>query len=329
MYFKSTCRFCQQTGHYEGYYRLVESYRNLENRVCHRTLINIGFLPEATPEQLNKIQGYLNLWHEQKQNIFGDDFLGETDVFVRDKTEEYWNRLVKEKRNDCKLVVLALVVNVEGFIKYFTILEGNIADSKTLSMMIDKLICHTVTEKAVVVIDAGIATEENLAIIRSKGYHYVCVSRSKIKDYEAVKGKSGVLKKTRSNQQIELQAVRTERNTDYYLRVKSPMKAVKETGMKNAFEERFEQELEKISQSLTKKNGTKQTDKVYRRIGRAQQKYPSVSGYYDIETVEDTNTNTITKISWSRNALKNTEKEQQLGVYFIRTDLQMNEEGVL
>ena len=126
----------------------------------------------------------------------------------------------KEKRNDCKLVVLALVVNMEGFVKYFTILEGNIADSKTLSSMIDKLRCHTVTDKAVVVIDAGIATEENLATISSKGYHYVCVSRSKIKDYEAVKGKSGVLKKTRSNQQIELQAVRTERNTDYYLRVK-------------------------------------------------------------------------------------------------------------
>ena len=107
------------------------------------------------------------------------------------------------------------------------------------------------------------------------------------------------------------------------------MKAVKETGMKNAFEERFEQELEKISQSLTKKNGTKQTDKVYRRIGRTQQKYPSVSGYYDIETVEDANTNTITKITWSRNALKNAEKEQQLGVYFIRTDLQMDNESVL
>ena len=39
----------------------------------------------------------------------------------------------KEKRSDAKLVVLALVVNIEGFIKYSSILEGNIADCNTLS----------------------------------------------------------------------------------------------------------------------------------------------------------------------------------------------------
>nr|WP_027470434.1 hypothetical protein [Saccharicrinis fermentans] len=38
----------------------------------------------------------------------------------------------KEKRSDAKLVVLALVINVEGFIKYSSILEGNMADSKHL-----------------------------------------------------------------------------------------------------------------------------------------------------------------------------------------------------
>lgn len=68
----------------------------------------------------------------------------------------------KEKRNDCKLEVLALVVNVEGFVKYSAILEGNIADNKTLLVMIDKLCIHTITGKPVVVIDADIATEENM-----------------------------------------------------------------------------------------------------------------------------------------------------------------------
>ena len=68
----------------------------------------------------------------------------------------------KEKRKDAKLVVLAMVVNVEGFIKYTAIHEGNIADCNTLSAMIDKLSTHTCSHKAVVVMDAGIATEENL-----------------------------------------------------------------------------------------------------------------------------------------------------------------------
>ena len=45
----------------------------------------------------------------------------------------------KEKRSDAKLVVLGLVINPEGFIKYSSILEGNMADSKTLEGMIGKL----------------------------------------------------------------------------------------------------------------------------------------------------------------------------------------------
>src|SRR5699024_6424676 len=91
----------------------------------------------------------------------------------------------KEKRSDAKLVVLALVINTEGFIKYSSILEGNIADSKTLAKKIDKLKVHTCRQEAVIVLDAGIATKENLKLITEKGYHYLCVSRSKLKDYSA------------------------------------------------------------------------------------------------------------------------------------------------
>lgn len=67
----------------------------------------------------------------------------------------------KEKRNDAKLVVLAVVVNVEGFIKYSSIYEGNMADCKTLSATIDSLRSATssASPKAVIVMDAGIATE--------------------------------------------------------------------------------------------------------------------------------------------------------------------------
>ena len=75
---------------------------------------------------------------------------------------------------DAKLVVLALVVNMEGFIKYSSVHEGNIGDCDTLSKMIDKLSSHTLKEKkAVIVLDAGIATEDNLKLIEAKGYKYL------------------------------------------------------------------------------------------------------------------------------------------------------------
>ena len=92
--------------------------------------------------------------------------------------------------NDAKLVVLAMVVNIEGFITYTDIHEGNMADCKTLSMMIGKLSTHTCNHNAVIVLDAGIATEENLALIQREGYHYVCVSRAKLKDYSIPNRKS-------------------------------------------------------------------------------------------------------------------------------------------
>jgi hypothetical protein len=91
----------------------------------------------------------------------------------------------KEKRNDAKVVVLALVVNVEGFVKYSHIYRGNIADCKTLEEILQGLSQSTSTtnRNPVVVIDAGIATDENLRMLKSKQYQYVCVSRSRLRNY--------------------------------------------------------------------------------------------------------------------------------------------------
>ena len=90
----------------------------------------------------------------------------------------------KEKRNDAKLIVLAMVINIEGFIKYSAIHEGNYADTSDMSKLLEQLSKTTITAtQPIVVMDAGIATENNLAILLEKGYKYVVVCRKKIKDY--------------------------------------------------------------------------------------------------------------------------------------------------
>ena len=190
----------------------------------------------------------------------------------------------KEKRSDAKLVVLALVVNSEGFIKYSSILEGNIADSRTLEGMIDKLRVKTSVsaKKALIVIDAGIATDANLAMIKEKGYDYLCVSRSSLKNYKIEAGMPNVTVTDNKNQKINLCRVKSARNTDYYLKVESGSKKLKERSMNEQFRTRFEAGLQKIADSLTKKGGVKQEDKVHERISRIKQKYPSIGRYYDI-----------------------------------------------
>lgn len=235
----------------------------------------------------------------------------------------------KEKRNDAKLVTLAMVVNVEGFIKYTAIHEGNIADCNTLSTMIDKLAGHTCSHKAVVVLDAGIATEENLALIEKKGYSYLCVSRTKLKNYSTVKDKLTVLLETKSKQLVRLKAIQTDSNTDYYLEVKSEAKAAKETGMKNQFEKRFEEQLQKIHKALHGKGGIKKADKVYERIGRAKEKYAGTQQYYNIEVRVDEKTKLATGIHWQKDDQKYAQKQEGLGIYFLRTNLTIKDEVVI
>jgi len=78
----------------------------------------------------------------------------------------------KEKRSDAKIVALALVVNMEGFVKYSQIYRGNIADCKTLGDTVEALahMSSSSEKKPIAVIDAGIATGENLQLLKSMGY---------------------------------------------------------------------------------------------------------------------------------------------------------------
>lgn len=233
----------------------------------------------------------------------------------------------KEKRGDCKLVVLAMVVNVEGFIKYSNIFEGNMSDSGSLPKIIDALRMQTSTEKrAIVVLDAGIATEKNLEILKGKGYDYVCVSRSKIKNYSI--DPQGEIRHLimKNNQFVTLQKIKTAQTTDYVLKVKSTGKAAKERSMKNKFEERFISEIGKVRVSLAKKYGTKKADKVNQRIGRAIEKYPSAAKFYEIEVITE---NGLATDVISRKKSSSVVDDQELGSYFIKTNLDTQSEKSL
>jgi len=487
MYFKFSLRYNKDKQQSDAYYRLVESYRNAEGRVCHRTILNIGFIDDDyNTEQLNQTARILTDRYEQKQPLFEP-----TDTAVIELAEILWKRIIKdkrldltlhsptsrqidadtmrhsnvreigsewichqtledlgigkvlaeagfteeqiqlaatqivsravypaselktaswikensaigeltgydyekitkdklyesalrlyavkdqleqhlshttnelfdisdkivlydltntyfegqysrselakygrskEKRNDAKLVVLALVVNIYGFIKYSAIHEGNMADSENLSLMIDKLSRCTNAQNPVVVMDAGIATEENLEMIRAKGYHYLCVSRTRLKDYQAISGRLTVLLETKSKRNVRLKAVRDNKNTDYYLEVLSEDKYETANSIRIQFEQRFELELQKIAQSVEHKGGTKKAAKVHQRIGRARERYPSVQYYYDIDVTLSQDNHTVTSVIWSKNEQEYAKKEASLGLYFLRTSLLIKDEVMI
>ena len=106
--------------------------------------------------------------------------------------------------------------------------------------MIEKLSKRTCSTNAVVVLDAGIATDDNLKLITEKGYKYLGVSRTPLKEYQTMPVKLAVLLDTKSKKTIGLKQVATDKNTDYYLEVKNTDKTLKEAGMKNQLENGFE-----------------------------------------------------------------------------------------
>jgi len=225
----------------------------------------------------------------------------------------------KEKRKDAKLVSLAMLTDGGGFIRRSKIYKGNVSEPSTMEMVISELETAIPKEtglfdsKPVVVMDAGIATEENLKSLREKKFDYICVSRSSLQDYSLAEDHKKMVLDNR-NHPIELGLVEAsgKDDGDLYLYVKSQQKQHKERSMNSKLSKRFVAGLENIKSSLSKKRGTKEEGAVNQRIGRLKQKYPSVSKLYKIELKVDDSKMVVDII------YEQTKSASEEGVYFIR-----------
>ena len=227
-------------------------------------------------------------------------------------------------KSDARLIVLAVVVNTEGFLKYSQIFEGNIADSKTLEQIIAELSARTSStgRQPVVVLDAGIATEANLILLKENKFDYMCVSRSGLNKYTVDTQSKPVKTCDKKQQELTLQKVTAEGSNDTWLRVHSAAKAVKEAGMNSRFSERFEQGLSQIKESLGKKGGVKKQEKVWERIGSLKARYQSIHSHYQIDT-QANDKGTVTSITWKQKPVEN-----KAGYYLLPTTLDQKDEQV-
>ncbi|MDR2087619.1 MAG: hypothetical protein LBP72_10700, partial [Dysgonamonadaceae bacterium] len=93
MYFRTSIRPNPATGKIDSYYQLVESYRNETDRVCHRTLLNVGFLSGSiNAEELNQVRRIIC---KRYQDIKGGDELFDiqenNSQKVVDLADKLWN----------------------------------------------------------------------------------------------------------------------------------------------------------------------------------------------------------------------------------------------
>lgn len=223
----------------------------------------------------------------------------------------------KQKRNDRRLIGLALSIDQLGFVRGSRFYDGNVSEPGTFIDLINDLSEQLSSngDKPLIVMDAGIATEENLNLIRSEkhNYDYLCVSRNKPKEYEKLTDKATTIRDNRGNK-IELTKVDVEGKQDYFLHIKSEQKQKKESSMDKKMSERFIKQLEEIRDKLSKKRTIKKITKIHEKIGGIKAKLARVGYLYEITYIEDKEQGIVTDIQWQR--IKS--KERPKGEYFLR-----------
>lgn len=223
----------------------------------------------------------------------------------------------KEKRSDCPLVTMALVMNEHGFLHRTSILPGNASEPKTLEEMIANLNVHQSLFKPTIILDAGIATKDNLEWLRKQGYTYVVSARQ---EAPSVDLEGDLVSVGDRNNFVKAALIKSEDNSEEkWLYCESEAKAAVASEMKESFRKRFEDDLKKMATALSKPKGRKKFTKVVERIGRLKEKHKKISGCYEVHAVASADGATATAIEWKVHDEKMSDK--LTGSYFLRTNL--------
>ena len=158
----------------------------------------------------------------------------------------------KEKRDDCKIVVLAAVVNTEGLLVRTMIYEGNRHDSTTVEEVVGTLAKTTTQEaKRIVVMDAGFYSKSNVNWLKANGFDYITVLPSGDSKFEPTS--SEIIDHTdNKGQQIRLQMGQVDMDGESVkaLMVDSDAKGAKERSMYEQACKRYEEGLEAIKKGI-------------------------------------------------------------------------------
>lgn len=222
----------------------------------------------------------------------------------------------KQKQSGSKLIGLAISIDSMGFVKHNKFYKGNVSEPGTFKNMLSDVSSSLDTgkEKPVVVMDAGISSEENLQLIRETfNYDYVCVSRTVPKEYIKLTQNAKSITDNRDNE-IQLTKVTVEGKDDNFLHVKSSQKEKKEISIDNKLSKRLEAQLQDIKEKLPKARTLKKAEKVHEKVGKIKAQLSKVGWLYDITYVEDKEKGIVTDINWKRKK----EKEKPKGQYFLR-----------
>ena len=223
----------------------------------------------------------------------------------------------KEKRSDCPLVTMGLVMNEHGFLNRTSILPGNASEPKTLESMIESLNVQQSLFKPTIILDAGIATKDNLAWLRDKGYTYVVSARQ---DAPSLELEGDMVSVGDRSNCVKAALIKSEDTSEEkWLYCESEAKAAVATEMKQSFRTRFEEALKQLADGLTRPKAHKKFTKVVERVGRLKEKHKNISGCYEVTVTPSEDGINAASVTWKVIDAKMSDK--LTGSYFLRTNL--------
>ena len=232
----------------------------------------------------------------------------------------------RDKRPDCKQVVLALVVNRDGFPLLHEVFEGNTQDRGTLAKILDLIDQRVGLQPGqTVVVDRGMAYPENLEQLRShpKQLHYIVATRQSerdqwLEDFEAAEDFEEVLRKPSPRNPFQkkstIRVKAKEADGELYALCISSERIEKDRAIRQNQEQRMEADLERLGRRIVE-GRLKQPVKIGEAIGRIKERYPRVARYYEILFNKQQGTLRV-----SVHAEKHKKAEGLDGSYLLRSD---------
>src|SRR5437899_1076474 len=257
---------------------------------------------------------------------YGELFRAEFDVLLYDLTSSYVEGAAekdpmmrrgysRDHRPDCKQVIIALIVNGEGFPLSYETFDGNRADVTTVEAVLRMVERKYGRARRVWVFDRGVVSEENLEALRRRGGQYlVGTPRSKLKQFERQPLEGG-WEQVRPD--VEVKLVPTPQGEETYILCRSTARQAKEQAIHSRFSTRMERALTAL-QKRVGEGQLKDRNKIERRLGKIQARHPQVADLYEVGVTEKDG---APALQWQALEGRQTWQRAREGAYLLRTNL--------
>jgi transposase len=230
----------------------------------------------------------------------------------------------RDRRPDCKQVVVGLVLDREGFPKVHEVFDGNRNDRTTLDEMLTALEERLGKRGgATVVVDRGMAFEANLQEIRAHGHHYIVASRvgdrnQHLDELEEESGWREIVRepspRNPAQKKTRVLVKQSALGEEVRILCRSDGREEKDRAIREKHERRLLDDLKKLQERVAKGHLVKK-EKIYEGIGRLKERYPRVARYYEMEYETGTG-----RLVWKENAEKKERAKRLDGTYVLKTD---------